>query len=276
MIPGGPFLAERTSERTLRLMNEKYGLDKPVYVQYINYMKRLVQGDLGYSYRRQGFTVNQIIAEKFPVSAKVGAIAMAWAITAGVLMGCVAAVNRNKLIDRIAMFVCTLGIAVPGFVIGTFLLYQLGVRFKLLPFIGLGSPLNYIMPVITLSFSPLSYIARIMRSNMLDAIDQDYIRTARAKGLSSGVIIFKHALKNTIIPVITYIGPMTVFVLTGGFVVERIFGIPGLGRYFVESISTRDYTVVMGTTIFLSVLVISANLLVDILYGIVDPRIRYN
>ena len=274
MIPGGPFLNEKTSDKTLTVINEKYGLDKPLTEQYLNYMKCLLHGDLGISFKHQGFTVNQIIAMKFPVSAKLGGLAMLVAIIAGVTLGSVAAANRNRFIDRFIMFVCTLGIAVPGFVIGTLLLYQFGVHWKLLPFIGLKHPLNYIMPVLTLSFLPLSYITRLMRSNMLDALDQDYVRTARAKGLSPSAIIFKHVIRNTIIPVITYIGPMTAAILTGGFVVERIFEIPGLGKYFIDSITNRDYTMIMGTTIFLAALVITANLITDILYSIADPRIK--
>lgn len=276
LIPGGPFMSEKTTEKTLAIINEKYGLDKPLTEQYVNYMNRLIHGDLGISYKRQGFTVNQIIAEKFPISASLGGCAMAFALVIGVSLGTLAAANRNRLIDRVAMVVCTLGISVPSFVIGTLLLYLLGVNLKLLPIVGLTSPLHYIMPAIALSAQPLSYITRLMRSNMLDVIDQDYIKTARSKGLSSRVVLFKHALKNSILPIVTYLGPMTAQVVTGGFVVERIFSIPGLGGYFVSSISNRDYPMIMGTTIFLATLVIAANLIVDVLYRVIDPRIKYN
>ena len=276
MIPGGPFMSEKTTEKTLQLINEKYGLNEPLFTQYLNYMGKLVQGDLGISYKRQGFTVNQIIAEKFPVSASLGAVSIVYSLSIGIFLGTTAAINRNRWIDRAIMLFCTLGIAVPSFVIGTALLYALGVYLELLPIIGLDSPLHYIMPVIALSFQPLSYITRLMRSNMLDVIDQDYIKTARAKGLSDNKVLFKHALRNTIIPVITYLGPMTAGILTGGFVVERIFSIPGLGSYFVSSITNRDYTMIMGTTIFLAALVITANLLVDILYRVIDPRIKFD
>ena len=274
MIPGGPFQNEKISEKMLDIINEKYGLNKPVVQQYVSYMGRLLKGDLGISYKRQGFTVNEIIAMKFPVSAKLGGITMLWGLISGILIGVLAAVNHNKIIDRAAMFICTLGIAVPSFVIGTSLIYSLAINLGIFPYSGLGTPLHYVLPVIALSFQPMSYIARLMRSNMLDAIDQDYIKTARAKGLSTGKTIFKHAMRNTIIPIITYLGPMTAGVLTGGFVTERIFDIKGLGSYFVESIGNRDYPMIMGTTIFFAALIIIANLIVDILYHVVDPRIK--
>jgi len=274
MIPGGPFQSEKITEKMLEIINEKYGLNKPVFQQYLSYIGKLVQGDLGISYKRQGYTVAGIIALKFPISAKLGLVTMIWGVTSGILLGVAAAVNHNKTIDRVAMFLCTLGIAVPSFVIGTSLVYLFAVNLGILPSSGLNTPLHYILPVIALSFQPMSYIARLMRSNMLDAIDQDYIKTARAKGLSTGKTIFKHALRNTIIPVITYLGPMTAGVLTGGFVTERIFDIKGLGAYFVESITNRDYPMIMGTTIFFAALIIAANLIVDVLYHIVDPRIK--
>jgi len=274
MLPGGPFQNEKISEKMLNIINEKYGLNKPLFQQYLSYMGKLVQGDLGISYKKQGYTVNQIIAEMFPVSAKLGAVTMLWGLFSGILLGVAAAVNHNKIIDRIAMFICTLGIAVPSFVIGTSLLYSFTINIKILPSEGLYTPIHYILPVITLSFQPMSYIARLMRSNMLDALDQDYIKTARAKGLSTFKTIFKHAMRNTIIPIITYLGPMTAAVLTGGFITEKIFNVKGLGSYFVDSIGHRDYPMIMGTTIFFAALIILANLIVDILYHVVDPRIK--
>ena len=274
IIPGGPFLSEKTSEKTLAIINEKYGLDKPLGEQYINYMGRLLRGDLGDSYKRQGFTVNQIIAEKFPISAKLGGLAMLWAVAAGTLLGVLAALRRNKLADRIVMFISTLGISVPSFVIGTVLLYFIKERWGLIRGLALAGPANYILPVLALSFLPMSYIARLIRSNMLDIIDQDYIKTARAKGLSQARVVFKHILRNTVIPLITYVGPMTAGILTGGFVVENIFSIPGLGKYFISSITGRDYPMIMGATIFLALLIIAANLLVDVLYRVADPRVK--
>ncbi|MCL2487052.1 MAG: ABC transporter permease [Oscillospiraceae bacterium] len=275
MIPGGPFLSEKTSARTLEIVNEKYGLDKPLFEQYLNYMGRLLKGDLGVSFKKQGFTVNQIIAKSFPVSAGLGGIAILWSLALGLPLGVLAAMRRNHVSDRIVMFVCTLGISVPSFVIGGTLMYFIVEQLGLVSGIGLNSPSSYILPVLTLSFSPMSYIARLVRSTMLDVIGQDYIKTARAKGLSNFKVIFKHTMRNTLIPVITYLGPMTAGVLTGGFVVERIFSIPGLGRYFIDAISNRDYPMIMGTTIFFAAILIVANLIVDILYCVVDPRIKF-
>jgi len=273
MIPGGPFQSERTTEKILQITNEKYGLDKPIITQYKNYMLRLLQGDMGDSYKRKGFTVSQIIAEKFPVSARLGAVAITASVLAGVTLGCAAAVKRNKLIDRFIMFFCTFGVAVPSFVVGTLLKYVFGVWLHVLPTLGLKTPLHYIMPAFALSLQPMSYIARLLRSNMLDIIDQDYIKTARAKGLSRNIVVFKHALRNSILPIITYLGPMTAYILVGGAVTEMIFSIPGLGKYFVETVLNRDYTMIMGTTIFLALLIIAANCIVDIVYRFVDPRI---
>ena len=277
IVPGGPFLSEKTSAQTLERVNAKYGLDKPLMEQYANYMNHLFRGDLGISYKRQGFTVNAIIAEKFPVSAKLGIITVFWSILSGLMLGTSAAVKRNKLTDRIIMFVCTIGISVPGFIIGTLLVYIFAERLGWISATdALSSPKQFILPVITLSMQPMSYIARLIRSNMLEVIDQDYIRTARAKGLSSGRIIFKHMMRNTIIPLVTYVGPMTAFIITGGFYVERVFRIPGLGDYFVRSVETRDYPLIMGLTIFLALLIIAANFIVDVLYRVVDPRIKLN
>lgn len=274
LIPGGPFANEKLSDQAIEMINERYGLNDPVTVQYGRYMGDLLQGDLGMSYKRLGFSVNEIIGEKFPVSAKLGAIAILIALVVGIPAGAIAALKRNTIWDRILMFISTLGIAVPGFVLGTVLLYVLGINFKLLPTIGLSTPLHYIMPAFALSFYPMSYITRLMRSSMLDVIDQDYIKTARAKGLSEMGILFKHALRNAILPVLTYAGPMAAGVLSGGFVIEKIFSIPGLGQYFINSIMSRDYSVIMGTTIFYAFLLIAMNLIVDILYGVIDPRIK--
>ncbi|MCL2079014.1 MAG: ABC transporter permease [Oscillospiraceae bacterium] len=275
IVPGGPFLSEKTSQQTLDRMNEKYGLDLPIHEQYINYMNRLLHGDLGISYKRQGFTVNEIIAEKFPVSAKLGIIAVIWSIFSGVILGTAAAMNRNKLLDRAIMFISTIGISVPGFILGTLLIYLFA---EMLGWVSatdaLGSPKQYILPVITLSMQSMSYIARLIRSTILDVIDSDFIKTAKAKGVSRIRIIYKHIMRNALIPLVTYVGPMTAFIITGGFYVERIFNIPGLGDYFVRSVETRDYPLIMGLTIFLALLVIVVNFIVDILYRVVDPRIK--
>lgn len=273
-IPGGPFNNERATEKTMEAMNAKYGLDQPIPVQYVNYLKNLTRGDLGLSFKRQGFTVNEIIAEKFPVSAKVGLVAIVLAVGLGIPAGIVSALKRNTIVDRVIMFITTLGIAMPGFIVATLLLYLFGVNLGWVNTVGIVGPSSYILPAFSLAFYPMSYISRLMRSNMLDALGQDYIRTARAKGMSQKIVLYKHALRNSIIPVITYLGPVTAGILTGGFVVEKIYSIPGLGQYFVNSITGRDYPMVMGTTIFLAALIILVNLLVDIFYCIIDPRIK--
>ncbi len=274
LIPGGPFLSERATQQTIDMMNKKYGLDQPIIVQYKNYLKNAAKFDFGLSYKRKGYSVTEIIGEKFPVSARVGGLAMLWGMIFGIPMGVLAAYKRNTVIDRIIMFICTLGIALPSFIVATLLLYTFGMNLKILPTIGLDSPQNYIMPVFALSLSPSCYITRLMRSSMLDIIGQDYLKTARAKGLSEFSVLFKHALRNAMIPVLTYLGPMTAAILTGSLVVESIFAVPGLGSYFVTSINGRDYPMIMGTAIFLGMVIIAANLIVDILYGIVDPRIK--
>ncbi|NTW70907.1 MAG: ABC transporter permease [Eubacteriaceae bacterium] len=275
LVPGGPFLSEKSpSPAVLEAMNEKYGLDKPLGVQYKNYMLKLAQGDLGISIKKKGRSVNDIIAEKFPVSAKVGGVAVGIAIFLGIPMGAVAALNRGKFLDNGLMFISTLGIAVPGFVVATSLMIIFGVKLRLLPTFGLSSPLHYILPALTLAFYPMSYMARLMRSSMLDVLGQDYIRTARAKGVSEFTMLFKHALRNAILPIITYLGPLLAYVLTGSFVVEKIFTIPGLGGEFISSITNRDYPLIMGTTIFLAAFLVLMNVLVDIMYKLVDPRIK--
>lgn len=276
LVPGGPFLSEKTpSPKILEAMNEKYGLNEPLLVQYKNYMVKLVQGDLGVSIKKKGRDITDIIAEKFPVSAKVGSVAVLIAIVAGIPMGAIAALNRGKTIDNSLMLLSTLGIAVPGFVVATALMILFGVKLKILPTYGLSSPLHYILPAFTLAFYPMAYIARLMRSAMLDVLGQDYIRTAKSKGLSGFNVLFKHALRNAILPIITYLGPMIAYILTGSFVVEKIFTIPGLGGEFIGSINSRDYPMIMGTTIFLATLMVLMNLIVDILYKVIDPRIKF-
>lgn len=275
LVPGGPFVAEKSiSEQAQAAMRAKYGLDKPRIVQYKNYMIHAVQGDFGLSLKQRGRTVMDIISEKFPVSAKLGGIAVLVALSLGIPLGSIAALNRGKWLDRLIIVIATCGIAFPSFVICTVGMYIFGVHLKLLPIIGLSTPLHYVLPVGALAFYPMAYITRMMRASMLDVIDQDYMRTARSKGLSQFVTLFKHALRNAILPIVTYLGPMLAYTLTGSFVVEKIFVIPGLGGQFVGSILNRDYTVIMGTTIFLAALIITLNVLVDIAYKLIDPRIQ--
>ena len=277
-VPGSPWLSEKTpSEATLAALNAKYGLDKPVLVQLFMYLKNLLHGDFGVSLKMQrNREVLSIILEMFPVSAKIGAIALAWAILVGVPLGCFAAFKRGKVTDSILRIVCTLGISMPSFVVASVLLVVFaGGAFKFFPTIFDASQgwRTYVLPCFALGFDPMCYTARQTRSAMLDSLNQEYIKTARAKGLKNSKIIFKHALRNALIPVITYLGPQVAFTLCGGFVVESVFSIPGLGRYFVQSIQNRDYPVIMGTTIFLATFIILMNVVVDILYKVADPRI---
>lgn len=275
MVPGGPFLSEKAvSPAAMAALEAKYGLDKPLGEQYLTYMKDALHGDFGDSLKQRGRSVMSIITTKFPVSAKVGGLSIITALCLGIPLGCLAAINRGKFLDNFISVVSTCGIAVPSFVICTLLMYFLGVNLKLLPTYGLNSWKNYIMPVMSLSFYPTAYIMRLMRSSMLDVLGQDYMRTAKAKGVAEYKRIFKHALRNAILPVITYVGPMIAYTLTGSFVVEKIFTIPGLGGEFIGSINSRDYTVIMGTTIFLATLIVIMNVVVDIVYKLVDPRIK--
>lgn len=275
LVPGGPFLSEKSPPaQVIAALEAKYGLDKPIPVQLKNYIAHALQGDFGVSMKMQrNRPVTTIIKEMFPVSAKVGVIALVGAIIIGVPIGCIAAYNRGNWIDSFLRVVTTVGVSIPGFVVATVLLIVFGSKLKLLPIVGLKSWQSYILPCFSLAFYPMCYIGRLARSSMLDVINQEYIRTAKAKGVPSSIILFKHALRNAFIPVLTYLGPLTAYILTGGFVVETVFSIPGLGRYFVQSIMNRDYTIIMGTTIFLASFIVIMTLAVDILYRAVDPRI---
>lgn len=275
LVPGGPFLSEKApSQATLDALNAKYGLDKPMIVQYKNYIVNILKGDLGPSLKQRGRTINDIISIGFPVSARLGGISILIALCIGIPMGCISALKRGKWLDNCIIILSSAGVAVPSFVISTVLMYLLSVKFNLLPTYGLTSFKHYIMPLIALSFYPASYITRLMRSSMLDVIGQDYMRTARAKGLRQSVVLFKHALRNAISPVVTYLGPLLAYMLTGSFVVEKIFTIPGIGREFISSTINRDYPMIMGLTIFLAALIITMNMLVDIANKFIDPRIQ--
>ena len=275
MVPGGPFLSEKAiSPQATAALEAKYPKDKPLWQQYLTYMAGASHGDFGDSLKQRGRTVMDIITMKFPVSARVGGVSVLVALLLGVPLGCIAALKRGKFLDNLISVVSTCGIAVPSFVICTLLLYFFGVRLQILPTMGLTSWKHYVMPVMALAFYPTAYIMRLMRSSMLDVLGQDYMRTAKAKGLAGGKILFKHALRNAILPVITYVGPLLAYTVTGSFVVEKIFTIPGLGGEFISAINGRDYTLIMGTTIFLATLIILMNVVVDIVYKIVDPRIK--
>ena len=275
MVPGGPFLSEKAiSPQATAALEAKYGLDKPMGQRYLTYMADALHGDFGDSLKQRGRTVMDIIKMKFPVSAKVGGVSVLVSLLLGMPLGCLAALKRGKTLDSIISVVATCGIGVTSFVMCTVLMYFFGVKLKLLPIMGLTSLKHYVMPVMALSFYPTAYIMRLMRSSMLDVLGQDYMRTAKAKGVHGFKILFKHALRNAILPVITYVGPMLAYTVTGSFVVEKIFTIPGLGGEFIGAIQGRDYTLIMGTTIFLATLIIIMNVVVDICYKIVDPRIK--
>ena len=256
------------------VLNEKYGLDKPVGEQYVIYMKGLLKGNFGESMKYKGRQVIDTIKNGFPKSAQVGAVAIVVSVVVGILLGVVAALNADKWPDRICMIIATLGITIPSFVIGSLLIFIFTVKLKVVGATGLSNPSNYIMPVIALSGSSMAFITRLTRNKLIDVLKSDYIRTAKAKGLSGSKIIFKHALRNSLIPVVTYLGPLTAGVLTGSFVVEKIFAIAGLGNEFTLTITNRDYTALLGVLAFYCTFIVICNLIVDLLYVVVDPRIK--
>ncbi len=276
-VPGGPFLREKAvSPETQAALEANYGLDKPLIVQYGTYLRDIItKFDFGPSIKHRGQTVTGMIGDGLKTSVTIGLIAAFSALFIGVTLGAVAAINRNKIVDRIIMVFTTLFVSLPSFILGSLFLYLFSQRLKWLPAFG-DKWTGYILPVITLALYPLSYITRLTRSSMLDVLGQDYIRTAKAKGVSRGNIIFGHAMKNSLIPVITYFGPMLAYIVTGSLVVEKIFGVPGIGGKFVTSITDRDYTLIMGTTIVLAMLIVIMNLIGDLLYKVVDPRISFD
>ena len=273
-VPGGPFMSEKAiSEAAQAALEAKYGLDKPVSEQYFTYLKDIVtEFDFGPSIKLRGRQVIDVIIDGMRTSVKLGLMAAGIALVLGVVLGAVAALRRNKFVDKVIMVFTTAFISMPSFIMGTFLLLLFALQLAILPASG-DTAKGLILPVITLSLSPMANITRLTRSSMLDVLGQDYIRTARAKGVSSFNIIFGHALKNSLIPVITYFGPMLAYIVTGSLVVEQIFAVPGIGRAFVQSIINRDYTLIMGTTIVLASLIVIMNLLSDIMYKVADPRI---
>ena len=274
-VPGGPFLGEKAiSEAAIAALEAKYGMDKPLMEQYFTYLKDIVtEFDFGPSLKLRGRDVIDIISDGMKVSAKLGLMAAGIALAVGVVLGAVAALRRNKFIDKVIMVMTTAFISMPSFIMGTLMLLVFALKLALVPANG-ETAQGLILPVITLSLSPMANITRLTRSSMLDVLGQDYIRTAKAKGVSGLKIIFKHALKNALIPVITYVGPMLAYIVTGSLVMEKIFAVPGIGRAFVNSITSRDYPLIMGTTIVLATLIVIMNLLTDIMYKVVDPRIN--
>ena len=273
-VPGGPFMGEKAiTPEAQAALEAKYGLDKPLMEQYTTYLSDIVtKFDFGPSLKDRGRDVLSIITDGFKTSMPLGLSAAAIALVTGVVLGSVAALRRNKLIDKVIMVVTTAFVSMPSFIMGSLLLLIFAVHFKVVPANGAQAG-GLILPIITLSLYPMAYITRLTRSSMLDVLGQDYIRTARAKGVSPVKVIFKHALKNSLIPVATYFGPMLAYIVTGSLVVEQIFAVPGIGRAFVSSITDRDYPMIMGTTIVLATLIVVMNLVSDILYKVIDPRI---
>lgn len=280
LLPGDPFIGEKAlPEVTMKALEAKYGLDKPVWQQYVIYMGNVLKGDLGVSMNNNR-EVTKIISESFPYSFDLGMRALIFATIMGVAIGILAAVKRGTKWDTASMTIALVGISIPSFVIGAVLQYVFALKFRqwfgitIFPVTGWKTPMHKILPAFALSFGTMATLSRLMRTSMLDVLGQDYIKTAKAKGLSQRQIIWRHAVRNAIMPVITVLGPIAASVLTGAFVVENIFSIPGMGRFFVISIQVLDYSMIAGTTIFYGAFLVIATLLVDIIYGFVDPRVN--
>ena len=273
--PGSPFsIAKYKTPEALAAAEAKYNLDKSVPEQYVIYLKGLMQGNLGESVVNTGRSVSYYIKTGFPVTARLGLVAFVIALVGGITLGTGAALSKHKWVNNLCMFIATIGVSVPSFLIAMIMLIIFGVQLHILPFIGLNGPLNYVMPALSLAFYPIAMIARLTRSSMMEVMNQDYIILARSKGTPYKKVVIKHALKNAMLPVVTYAGPMFAFMLTGSFVIESVFSIPGIGSAFVSCITTRDYPIIMGLTIFLGFLVITFNLITDIISALIDPRIK--
>ena len=274
-VPGGPFTAERRlPEAVEKALIKKYNLDAPLYKQFFDYVKGLLVFDLGPSFKHEGRTVNEFITKGFPLSARLGLLSILFILFLALPLGSISAIKNSKWQDLLIMFFATLGITIPSFVIATALMYVFSFRLGWFPVFGVNSVKGYVLPVIALSGYSLSFITRLMRSSLLEVMGQDYIRTARAKGVSESGIIVKHALRNAVIPVVTIMGPTIASLLTGSFVIEKIFALPGMGVHFVTSIANRDYTAIMGITIFYAAILVTMVFIVDIFYVMIDPRIK--
>ena len=279
-VPGDPLTNDRAMTETTRAnLEAKYGLDQPITTQYLIFLRNLARGDFGISFVQENREVNDIIREHFPVSAILGVLAVVFAATGGVLFGALTALYRNRLPDYLIMFLVILGISVPSFVVAA--LSQLSlvslntlVGFTVLPVAGWGTVMHMLVPALVLGLSTMAYLTRLMRSSMLEVTSSDYVRTAKSKGVPPTRIFARHQLRNAILPVVTVLGPAIAAITTGGFVVELVFAIPGLGRYFVEAVQQLDYTVIMGTTVFYGAFLVSMVILVDVVYGFIDPRVR--
>ena len=273
IMPGSPFEADNLSQSAIEQLELTYGLDEPMWKQYILYMENLMHGDLGISYKKN-VSVNTLIARGFPYTLSIGLLSIAVSAFIGILMGIWMATSKRLAVKNTLLGIATLGVSIPGFVTAILLMMIFGVWWPVLPIVGLGSPANYILPVAAQSFGQIASIARLTKSTYSEAIQMDYVTMARAKGLSNLYITARHVLKNALIPVVTYFGPAIAFLITGSFVVESIFSIPGIGREFTNAITNRDYTVVLGFSVFIGVIITVANLAVDIICSLIDPRIK--
>ncbi|MBO5032259.1 MAG: ABC transporter permease [Lachnospiraceae bacterium] len=272
-MPGSPFEAENLSGSAIEQLEKAYGLNEPEWKQYLIYMENLLHGELGISYKKN-ISVNTLIARGAPYTIKVGLLAFALSAVIGITIGIWMSVTKSQIVKNILLAYATLGVSVPAFVIGLYLMLVFGVWLNAVPVVGLSTPLHYVLPVAAQAFGPIATIARLTKSTYTEATQMDYVIMAKAKGLSTFQIMFRHVLKNALIPVVTYFGPAIAFTITGSFVIEQIFSIPGIGREFTNAITNRDYTVVLGFSVFIGALIIVANLVVDILCSLIDPRIK--
>jgi oligopeptide transport system permease protein len=276
LVPGGPWDREKPLPPAVKEnLDRKYNLDKPLWQQYLLFLWNAGRGDLGPSYSGGGKGVTQIILEGLPVTATLGLAALAFALLVGLGLGTLAALRQNSWLDYLSLSFATAGASIPNFVLAIILIIVFSVELHLLKTGGWGSPGQVIMPAIALGFTPAAFLARITRASLLDTLGHDYVRTARGKGLGERAVLLGHVLRNALIPILTVLGPLTAYLVTGSFIIENVFSIPGIGRLFVQGIGARDYSLVMGATLFYAFVVAVANLVVDVLYGVVDPRIRY-
>ncbi len=274
LMPGDPFASDKLTPEIRLNLEKYYGFDKPLIVQYFTYIKNLLKGDFGYSMKYVNQSVNSIIADSFPYSFDLGMRALSLSISLGIVFGLIAALNRGKTLDYVSVIIAIVGTSVPDFIIGGLLQYFFGIKWSLFP-VAQYKGLEYtIMPSIALGFYTLAMVSRLMRASMLEVVQQDYIKTARSKGISRFRITYKHQIRNAIMPIVTVLGPTVASVLTGTFVIESIFAIPGMGKYYVQSVQNLDYTLILGMTVFYGTFLVIANMIVDMLYGIIDPRIR--
>lgn len=276
IVPGGPFdMNSEISETAIANLEEKYGINDPLPQQYFHYLNNLLHGDLGESLKYTGTSVNELIGRGLPATSKLAAASFVTAIVIGTLLGIFASMKPRKAVDNICMSVSTIGICVPNYVLSILLMYVFGLKLKLVPIVGLSSFSSYILPTIALALNPIANIARLVRSGMIEALNQDYIITANSKGIRKRKVIGVHALKNALLPVVTYLGPLIAYLLTGSFVIENMFTISGVGKIFATSIINRDYTAVVGMTTFFGVIIVASGLIIDIVYILIDPRVKY-